>query len=59
MRVDFNFLLLWSLRGQQPAQETRFLAVGNTDILMPISEIKAIAVIGSVEKPGTVRIKFN
>ena len=41
--------------GQQPAQEHRFLAVGNTDMSPPISERTAIAVIGSLPRPGTVR----
>lgn len=41
--------------GKQPAQEHRFLAVGNTDMSPPISERTAIAVIGSLPRPGTVR----
>jgi len=41
----------------QPAQETRFLAVGKTDISPPISDSMAIAVIGLEFSPGVVRIK--
>ena len=54
MRVDLPFLELWSLRGQQPAHETRCFAEGNTDISAPISEISAMAVIMFPEKPRTV-----
>lgn len=50
----FDLLELWSLRGQQPAHETRCFAEGNTDISAPISEISAMAVIMFPEKPGTV-----
>ena len=39
-------MLLWSLRGQQPAQETRCFDNGNTDMSGSISERMAIAVIG-------------
>ena len=45
---------LLSLRGQQPAQETRCFEVGKTDISTPISEMTEIAVIGSEFKPVTV-----
>ena len=54
MRVDLTVLLLLSFLGQQPAQETRFLAVGNTDISTPISEMTVIAVMGLLLKAGTV-----
>ena len=54
MRVDLTCLELWSLRGQQPAHETRCFAEGNTDISAPISEISAMAVIMFPEKPRTV-----
>lgn len=53
----FDFLLLWSLRGQHPAHETRCLAVGKTDISPPISERICMAVMGRLPNPGTVRIR--
>ena len=59
MRVDFTFLLLWSFRGQQPAQETKCFAEGNTDISTLISEMRTTAVNGAAEKPGTVRISSS
>ena len=52
MRVDFTFLLLWSFRGQQPAQETKCFAEGKTDISTPISEISATAVKGGGRETG-------
>lgn len=52
--VDFIFCALLSLRGQQPAHETRCFDVGNTDISAPISDNMRIAVKGSLDKPGTV-----
>lgn len=52
--MDFILPLLWSLRGQQPAQETRCFDDGNTDMSGPISERMAIAVIGFLSNPGRV-----
>lgn len=54
---DLIFLLLWSLRGQHPAHETRCFAEGKTDISPPISERTWMAVIGFLSNPGTVRIR--
>ncbi len=55
--MDLILRLLWSLRGQHPAHETRFLAVGKTDISAPISESTWIAVNGFLSNPGMVRIR--
>ena len=57
--MDLIFWLLWSLRGQHPAHETRCFAVGKTDISPPISESIWTAVIGFLSNPGTVLIKFK
>ena len=57
--VDLTFCALLSLRGQQPAQETRCFDVGNTDISAPISARIRIAVKGSLDKPGTVLMKSS
>ncbi len=51
--------LLWSLRGQHPAHDTRFLAVGKTDISSPISDSTWIVVIGFLSNPGTVLIRVR
>ena len=42
-----------------PDRNVIYLRSLKTDILMPISEMTAMAVMGSEEKPGTVRIKSN
>lgn len=55
--VDLTFCALLSLRGQQPAHETRCFDVGNTDMSAPISESIRIAVKGSLDNPGTVLIR--
>ena len=57
-RFHFTVALVVA-RGQQPVQETRCFAVGNTDISAPISERIAIAVKGSPERPGAVRIRLS
>ena len=55
----FHFLVALVITGQQPAQETRCFAEGNTDISTPISEMRARAVNGAAEKPGTMRISSS
>ena len=54
IRVDLTLESLLSLRGQQPAQETRCFEDGKTDISTPISDMTEIAVLGSELNPGTV-----
>lgn len=57
--MDLTFCALLSLRGQQPAHETRCFDVGNIDISAPISARIRIAVKGSLVKPGTVLMKSS
>lgn len=55
--MDLILWLLWSLRGQPPAHETRFLAVGKADISAPTSESTWIAVSGFLSNSDMVRIR--